>query len=253
MENPRAEATPVPNSPDFLSAGFFITRRMARPVFNSRDLLPATLVSASPCLADFAPDTWCLAWTGDTEEQRREQAARFGLSDAARRRLTDYATGCFDHSWGWPNACFSLTWAQELISTYLPDAPDLVLLELGLHRGFREAFGTAAEPPPSPPGYAPNGRQGVHEMILKDLPVMASGTPLGFEPLVFNYCLSCSWLCNGLETVMHRDLGLTFNEHGLITDLEAARRVMAHIPNVGAEPGLWLPWLLLDHTATIAK
>jgi len=233
---------------DFLSAGFLITHRYARPAFASPDLLPAYLISASPCLAAFVPDTWCLAWTGDTEEQRRQKAAVFGLSDSKRELLTALVTTRFDKSWLWPNVCTSLANALELKEGFLAPREGIVLLELGLHRSFRDTFCLVAEPRPSTPGFAPTGRQGVHEMILKDRPILATGSPLGFEPLVFDQALSCSWLCNGLETVMHRDLNLTPNEHGLIAGFEEARRGVAHIPTVGAEPGLWLPWLLLDHT-----
>jgi hypothetical protein len=233
---------------DFLSAGFLITHRFERPAFASPDLLPTNLISASPCLADFVPDTWCLAWTGDTEEQRRQKAAIFGLSDSEREMLTALVTTRFDESWLWPNVCTSLANARGLMEVFLAPREGIVLLELGLHRIFRDAFCRAAEPRPSPPGFSPPGRQGVHEMILKDQPILATGIPLGFEPLVFDQALSCTWLCNGLETVIHQDLGLTLNEHSLIAGFEEARRGVAHIPTVVAEPGLWLPWLLLDHT-----
>jgi hypothetical protein len=91
-------------------------------------------------------------------------------------------------------------------------------------------------------------------MILKRRPVLETGTPLGFEPLGFNVGLSCSWMCNGLEVTVNRDLGITPNPLGLISTLSEALQCVAHISqdHVGAEPGLWLPWLLVDHTQELA-
>lgn len=238
------------DSTDFLSAGFFITKRVHRSSYNSPDLLPENLLSASECICTFVPDTWCVAWTGDTPELRWEKAKVFALDPEALARLTDHVTSRFEVSFGWPNVCFSLAAAREIVQGLLTDRKDVVVFELGLHKQFMEAFLKAAEPPPSPPGHAPMGRQGVLEMILKELPLAAGGIPLGFEPLVFYYSLSDSWLCNGLETVFHDRLGLTPNAQGFIASLEEALRGVELLweGKVAAEPGLWLPWLILDHT-----
>jgi hypothetical protein len=47
-----------------------------------------------------------------------------------------------------------------------------------------------------------------------------------------------------------RALGIMPNAAGLLADPEEARRAVAYISGdgVGAEPGLWLPWLLIEHT-----
>ena len=72
---------------------------------------------------------------------------------------------------------------------------------------------------------------------------------LGFEPLVFNGGLSCSWLCNGLETTVAEQLGIRPNASGLISTFEEACRCVEFISRdeIGAEPGLWLPWLVIEH------
>ena len=234
---------------DFLSAGFLVTREVERPPYLSADLLPSVLVSASSCIAAFAPDTWCIEWTQDTPERRTEDAEAFGLNSGMMRELTAWVTPQFDKTIHWPNVISNLDTANELVERFLVALGDVRVLELALHVTMVNDFCREAEPPPQKPGFAPNGRQGVHEMLLKGN-APRSGTILGFEPLVFDYSLSCSWLCNGLETVTKEALRIEPNEYGLLASFEDAGRCTDHISrdDVGAEPGLWLPWLLVDHT-----
>lgn len=240
---------------DYLTAGFFITKRVKRPTYCSGDLLPDYLLSASPCLGTFIPDTWCIAWTGDTPEFRWEKAAAFGLTEDDLKLLTQFVTPRIEESFKWPNVCSSLAAARELVHGFLAAQPDIVIFELALPQQYADEFRLAAEPPPPQEGFAPWGRQGVHEMILKGQPILGTGNPLGFEPLVFEYSLSCSWLCNGLEVIVHRDLGIAPNPFGFIGSLTEAVRCVAHISreDVGAEPGLWLPWLIVDHTKEVGQ
>ena len=87
-------------------------------------------------------------------------------------------------------------------------------------------------------------------VILEEKPPNKNGHILGFEPLVFNYSLSCSWLCNGLDTQVEEALGTKPNQHGLIDSFDRAVKSVEYISrdDVGAEPGLWFPWLIIDHT-----
>jgi hypothetical protein len=234
----------------FISAGFVVSKRIRRSEHLSAELLPGSVISASSCLTRFIPDTWAIAWTGDTPEQRREDAAHFGVTGAALDALTGWVTERVDTEIGWPNVCLQWDTVVELVSRFLTGCEGAVVLELGLHESDVERFREAAEPPPPEPGYAPMGRHGALQAICAKNRVRASGRPLGFEPLAFNHGLSCSWLCNGLETTLCAALGIRPNPSGLIEDFSDARRGVAHIarPEVGAEPGLWLPWLLLDHT-----
>jgi hypothetical protein len=88
------------------------------------------------------------------------------------------------------------------------------------------------------------------DVVKRDQPLAAGGTVLGFEPLVANGGLACSWLCNGLARDAAEKLGVQTNPHGLIENLEDAARVVTYIRKDGhAEPGLWLPWLLVPYDA----
>lgn len=234
----------------FLSAGFLVTREVDRPPYVSEALLPPRIVSASGCIASFIPDTWCIEWTEDTQDRRAQHAAVFNLESGSLTEVTAWATPRFDCSIRWPNIIVDLGTANELVSRFLGKVPDVRVLELALHASMVEQFCHKAEPPPQQPGFAPMGRQGVQEVLLEHKPPKDDGRVLGFELLVFDYSLSCSWLCNGLDTVVHEALGIRPNQHGLIEAFGDARKCVQHISrdDVGAEPGLWLPWLIIDHT-----
>ncbi len=243
----------MPALTEFISAGFFITRPVARPPYVSADLLPAPFLSASGCFSHFIPDTWCIEWTTETPEIRIEQSKAFGLDFAGLAKATSWVTPKFDHSIAWPNVILDIQVARQLVETFLIALPDVKVLELALHRSQVDPFCQKAEPPPQQPGFAPVGRQGVHEAILKGKLPTERGRILGFEPLVFEYMLSCSWLCNGLETAVAEHLNIRPNRHGFIDTFDDACRCVDYIArdDVGAEPGLWLPWLIIDHSENI--
>ena len=234
---------------EYLSAGYCIAKRVTRPTYTSEALLPSKILSLSPCIGVFVPDTWCISWTGDDATLRAEKAKAFDLSSEVFERLTEWVTERMDQDIGWPNVCYSLETAKSLVRKFLQPDHDLVVVGLGLHRQYREVFCRTAEPPPSQEGYAPMGRQGIHSAILKEETLKNGGKPLGFEPLVFNHSLSDSWLCNGLEVVIAHQLGIVPNASGLIDDIESAAKCVECISseNVNAEPGLWLPWLLVEY------
>lgn len=232
----------------FVSAGFYVTRSIARPNYADSLLLPDRIVSASRCITKFLPDTWCLEWTGDTDTERYEAAEFFGFDEHALLTLVSEATSAFDSQFGWPNVNWDLDSARSLSALISDRTPDIRILELGLHDDFVETFCRDAEPEQHE-GYAPVGRQGIHEMILQRRKISGLGTAIGFEPLLSDGMISCSWLCNGLETVVADRLDIRPNSNGLIDTFDDAAIAVSHIArdDVGAEPGLWLPWLIVEH------
>ena len=238
------------NRSEFISAGFLITRAVPRPSYFSKALIPDRIISASDCIVDFVPDTWCIEWTQDTQETRKKRAATFELETNELEVLTRWVTPQFCENIGWPNVCFNLDFALQIVRTHLKQLSDVRVLQLALHQSHIKKFCLAAEPPLPEPDFAPTGRQGVYESILKGNPLTADGRILGFEPLVFEYSLSCSWLCNGLETSVSEELQIKPNQFGFIQKFEEACKCVEYISReeVGAEPGLWLPWLIIDHS-----
>ncbi|MGB7328593.1 MAG: hypothetical protein WBD31_27195 [Rubripirellula sp.] len=212
--------------------------------------MPDRLVSVSGCLAKFLPDTWCIEWANASNAERIDAAEFFCLDEDKLRLIVAKATQMFGERIGWPNVCRDLEAAQSFAAETKGPEIDLRILELGLHVDSVEAFCRDAEPNPSPDGYAPMGRHGVHELLLFRNFVSESGARLGFEPLLSDGTITCSWLCNGLESVVAERLDIRPNSVGLIETLDQALEAVALIghDDTGAEPGRWLPWLVVDHT-----
>jgi hypothetical protein len=128
--------------------------------------------------------------------------------------------------------------------------PDVRILELALHLSLTDQFCYEAKQLPRQSGSAPSGRQGILDAALKMQPVSEGGRVLGFEPLVYDYTLSHSWLCNSLDTLVAEQLNIRPNAHGFIDTFDEACKCIEYISreDVGAEPGLWLPWLIIDRT-----
>jgi hypothetical protein len=230
-------------------AGFFITKKIDRPEYCSDELLPDKIISLSNCICKFIPDTWCIEWTGDKNDLRDYSANYFSIDTNLQKKFAKWITGQFDKNFGWPNVIFQIEMAKEIISSFVEAIDEILIIEAGLHRQFLKSFIAAAESTPSAEGYAPIGRQGLLEVILNRNRLSDNGVTLGYEPLVFNYSLSCSWLCNGLEKVAHEHLEIVPNTEGLINCFNDARRCVEFISRdeIGSEPGLWLPWLLIKH------
>lgn len=209
-------------------------------------LLPDQLVSMSSCLAEFLPDVWCIQWANASEAECQRGAEFFALTEDQRFELTTTVTAAFGQELGWPNVILELETARALATTSL-HLPDMRILELGLHHESVATFCRNAEPKQQE-GFAPVGRHGIHEALLKHRRTSASGIPLGFEPLLSDGWLSDSWLCHGLETVVAKQLQVHPNRVGLIETIEEARSVTAFIARDDVAPGVWLPWLIIDHT-----
>lgn len=241
------------DSGTYLSAGFRVTRRVSRPAHSAAELLPPTIVSAAGDVASFIPDVWAIAWCGVAAPDRRADAAKLGIAsdrvDPIVARVT--ALVADERRFGWPNVCYSLDAAAEMARLAAPETGGLIILELGLAPDHVPALLESSAPPPSLPAEAAWGEPGVSVALGRRVPVLAGGRPLGFEPLCFDQGLGCSWLCNGLEVAVARELGIRPNAAGLLSDSGEARRAVAYISrdDVGAEPGLWLPWLLTEHSA----
>jgi hypothetical protein len=137
-----------------------------------------------------------------------------------------------------------------IMSSALATGQDAALLRLGLHRSHVETFLEHAKPPPAGPSEAPIGETGICQMVSKGEPPEQDGLVLGFEPLVYDQDLSCSWLCNGLEQLCMDDLNIAPNAGGFLETYEDAVQCVEHIssPEVGAEPGVWLPWLVVRYS-----
>ncbi len=235
---------------DFVSGGFYITKPMERPECFSRDLLPARILSVSPCISPFVPDVWAIEWTSASREERLEKAGTFGIS-AEIHEVIPWVTSRFDKEIGWPNVCYKIDTANEFRETFLSKAPDAIILGIGLHKSCIAKFVAFTKPPEKESGHAPIGESGVRFCVQQGTR-LPEGNVLGFELIVTDEqsrVLDHSWLCNGLEKYAHDKYGILLNANGFIERYDDALKCADDIScgEVGAEPGLWLPWLVVRY------
>jgi hypothetical protein len=228
--------------PEHRLAGYVVTRTFARPPYVSADLLPDAMVSMSDCLADFVPDVWTLEWTKTSESDRVQKAGAFGLSPVELLPLMAWCTAEFGRVWGWPCVLYELGAARDLHRHFLSSATNLRLLGLALPEDLAPDFLEAAKPLPH------EGATGLYTCVAANHQLESGGIPLGWEVLGFEYGFH-SWLCNGLERNVFREFGIRPAENGLIQSAADARQAADYcgLESVGAEPGIWLPWLIVEY------
>lgn len=236
---------------DFVAGGYFITRYVKRPEFVSPGLLPEKIVSLSSCICPFIPDCWAIEWTTTDNDSRLKAAKKFELTQDTFKDLTQWVTSRFDKEIGWPNVCYSLETAQTLKHQFLSDLSESTILGIGLHKSYVERFKNFTAPAETKPGYAPEGENGVRFCIKKG-DHLKEGNVLGFEPIVTHEVtktLEDSWLCNSLESEVNSELGISLNRNGFIDKFDNATKAVEYIARdkVGAEPGLWLPWMIVQY------
>ncbi len=221
---------------DYVMAGYVITTTADGEAYNrwmDADLLPPRIISVSPCVARMAP---VFTWTGPTDEEY----ALFGIQKSVE--LTEWTDGRLDKTIGYPNIFFDLQTSRQFISKFVTKMDNTLLLGMALHRNQLDKFLTDAKAP------ANMGEYGVYEVISRRQ-IPDTGEVLGFEPISYSYGIEHSWHCNALDKAGWEKLQIHPNRYGLIDDLEDADKVaaFANDPGTGAEPGSWLPLLLIRY------
>jgi len=228
------------SSSQYIAGGYILTRRVARPAYVA-EFLPQRVLSASACICPSLPDNWSLLWKSIDAADREQEASEWG---ADLRDLDEWATQeLAGGGIGWPNVIATLPGAQAFARRILPAPSEVVLLGVGLHESLVEQFELETTP------RAGQAEPGVRSVLARREPLHAPGRRLGHEVLCYDWSAFHSWLCNGLEKSLAK-LGTATNGEGFIDDHSAAVAAAEYCArdDVGAEPGPWLPWLLVEYS-----
>lgn len=230
----------------YVAGGCFI-RSAPRSPSRSPDLLPAELISLSPCICPFSVSVYW-GWEGS---KNHPEALAFGVQSDKLAELEAWsARGC---DIDFPNVFMNLEPARAFIDQFLPDHSSLYLLGIALHHDLVDDFLLLKQR-----AYDPHTQQEIEEVIgvsravTERQEIAAGGEVLGFEVVSYEQSLSHSWLCSGLEREMNQLFGIRPNAHGLIdTEAEAMQvcRWIAEDEQQGrrAEPEPYYPWLLIRY------
>ncbi len=222
----------------WVEAGFFVIADGASPQ-QARPLLPPAIVTVSACIVDSYPGSWALPWTNTSPDTLAEVQRSLALDDGAFAELCASVRAAFDDgSFGWPNVFASLDAAQDFKRQYLQALVNARVIGLSFTREVAAAF--VADQAPS----GGLGGSGVWLMLARDLTLRRGGALLGFDTLGADSGGSFhTFSCNGLWEDLHEKLGVSFNEHGLISRYADAVAACDYLnrEEVGAEPVSWYP------------
>jgi hypothetical protein len=237
---------------ELLAVGYLLVRPLERTSFWSAELIPRWITSASSCLCPRFPGPYAIEWSSSSEEVRSAAFAKLGVPAALQPAARAWATESFEKEFGWPSVFYSPNAAWNAKRIFVSEEVDARVIGVGLSADALDRFLANAAPPPGVEGYAPMGKSGPFAMGSRREPLVPGGRTLGFEPMnVERGEPSHSWLCNSLETYAFEKLGIRPNADGLIETLEDAQRCCDSIARaeVGAEPGPWLPFALVEYPA----
>jgi hypothetical protein len=224
--------------------GYFITKAVARPAYVSSGLLPPRIVSLSECMCDCVPDIWAIEWTGVSPEDRTAKASKAGIAAATLDQVIRWTTQQMNTgAFGWPRVFFTIDDARVFAERFLSPDGDFKLLGIGLSTGVVEQFLVETAPGSS------MGVPGVYTAVSRRTGLESGGTVLGWEVLCYEYGGFHSWLCNGLEVDVAEKYQIRPNETGFITSAAEASAAAEYCgrEDVGAEPGFWAPWLVVEY------
>ncbi len=222
----------------YICGGYFLVKRIPRPKDIS-DLIPETILTLSECFTDIAPDIWAFEGYNVDDEERSEEALKFGITGPAVREMVSLLT----HENGAlpANAFPHLSVAQEFYRHSAPEA-DIALLGIGLEPSLMSSLYAQRDDDV-------NHGYGLIERLELMHPLQIGGEPLGHEPLGFEATKFHSWLCHDEPPEALKRFGVRPNRHGFIESLADAARVTKHLKSAGATPAIWEPWLIVQYAA----
>lgn len=242
------------NIPDYVAAGYFISRYVGGCDFTG-SVLRRTSLAADHSVRKFFPNSWALSWCHADWEQRIAAAANFGINEHELPDVMNWADNGFDSVFGAWSVFFNLSHALAVVQTFLKNAVDLELWGVGLPASLRNEYLAISQPPATKPGYAPVGASGVHMAVNRNSALLADGgTILGHELLIDDF--GCAF--NSPESLhidekeMYCAVGVAPNGYGLIDSLGEGLACSRYLESQAGKTQNrivgWFPWLIVRYS-----
>jgi hypothetical protein len=218
---------------NYVSGGYFITKFTDGTRYNrwmGKELLPAKILSVSPCVAGDLP---VLSWA----RANSQECDLYGISPDNIPILNEWGNALERAGEiGYPSVFYKLETARQYIERFVTDFEDIALVGIGLHRSRVENFLA----PPQRSDY------GVYEAISRRTELIP-GEIIGFEIFCYYFGLTHSWHCNGLELHAWDEYQVRANSYGLIDAAENADKIADFAMDDNAEPEIWLPLRIVKY------
>lgn len=231
------------------AGGYLFVGAAARPAYAESKVLPPSLWTPTSCICELYPEYWAFSWCKPPQDDIDAAIQRLGLAPADLQPLREWVEQQFEQGGvGFPGIFLRLEVARQFAASFLRAGPDIKLLGIALPQAYVPEFLAEARPGPG------EGPPGIYQAVESGAPLAEGGTPLGFEPLGYDYGGFHSFICNSLENDYAEKLQLPINEHGRFTELAACERAVEYtrLDTTGAEPALWQPWLIVEYPRAAA-
>jgi hypothetical protein len=233
---------------EYVCGGYFLAK-LARSYRHS-DLVPATIITVSSCIAKTFPPDWAFDPAKVAELGSAEAASSYGIAvNDVSKLITWTAERMSRYEIGFPNLFSSKKVADEFLGTFSFDRSDWRLLALGLHQDQVKDFLQDVEPEAAPTTRAFRPLV-LHEVIARRESPDPSGKLIGFEVIAMDGYGEChSWFCNRLEEPIAAELSIRPGEYGLLPTWPEADACAEYAsrPEVGAEPLSWYAWAVISY------
>ena len=235
----------------YIAGGCFVAKRVPRPAYTDPELMPENIVSVSESLGGILQAYW-----GGAAMLYKEKMVKFGIPEDKHEEFAAWSRKNDDI--GHPNTFFTLARAREFVARFMPDATDIMLLGVALHRDLVPTFLEESKQVV----FDPVREKYIHSdhhatpRVLKIREYPHPGELLGFEILGYDAGF-WSWLRSGLEKHIDRALGIRPNQYSLINTYEEALQIHNWIledqkSGDNAEPIPYNPWLIIRYPPLLA-
>jgi hypothetical protein len=192
----------------------------------------------SSCFTTVLTDIIQLQWDDyeKVTDAVMEEAEEFGIPTSRMAELVSWAKTQNNSNY---LVYSDVAPALELLDRFVTN-PATRVVGIGLHQTLLELFQSQLSKDV-------NKGLGLLELVNEQRPPADGGRPVGFEPLGFEGTKFHSWLCHYAPDEVYKRFGIRPNHFGLIDRLEDARKANDYLLETGAEPAIWVPWLVLDY------
>lgn len=222
---------------NFYLGGYFIVKTVSRADRMNNNVLHELVLSASRCICNFYPDI-DIIWS-ESKEKKETYRKTLMLDNHSYGEMECWINERFKNNFNFPNVFNNYESAVEFHHKFLDGLNDLRIIGIALPNKFRDIFLEEQD----------DLRYGVCKNLSQSLRISLEGTVLGYEILGFEYGGFHSYICNDLEDYYYDKFNFKLNDNGLISTLDEAE-IFSDYTNEeieGAEPVLWLPWVLLEY------
>lgn len=230
------------NTNKYHLGGYYIVKPAQRAEYMNSRIIPETILSVSSCLCDVYPDISSVWSTSENEKDKYRQ--NLNIPKNTFQNLIEWINNKSDSGdFGFPNVFNNLESAREFYLNFLCNVQGLNLVGIGLPEEYNNEFAEDA-------GITKETYYGVEKNIFNRCQMESNGTVLGFEVLGYEMGTFHSYICNRLEDDYDKEYGFMLNGSGFISTIDEARKLAEYTNQeiVGAEPVLWLPWVVVKYS-----